>query len=123
MELSKKYSYSQFAKDIDALAKELNQFKPFIKKIYGIPRGGLMVAVALSHKLDIPVEISKDKIDKGTLIVDEISDSGDTLEKLLEGKKYYRIATLWSTVETKMKPDFFCNLKKKAWIQFPWEIK
>lgn len=122
MERTKKYNWSQFSKDIEVLSAEILPFKSFIKNIYGVPRGGLVVAVALSHRLDIQIELNKDKIDKGTLVVDEISDSGETLEKLLSDKKYYRIATLWSTPETKMKPDFYCNTKKKQWITFPWEI-
>ena len=46
--------------------------------IYGIPRGGLCLAVALSHKLNI--ELLKEPRNN-ILIVDDIYDSGETLHR------------------------------------------
>ena len=54
------------------------------KNIYGLQRGGLIPAVMLSHQLGIPM--AKGDIGPDTLIVDDICDSGETLDKLI--KKY-----------------------------------
>ena len=52
--------------------------------VSGIPRGGLIPSVMLSHRLDIP--LVKGDIGPDTLVIDDICDSGETLDKLV--KKY-----------------------------------
>ena len=47
--------------------------------VYGFPRGGLCLAVALSHSLGLPL---LDKPKNNSLIVDDIYDTGYTLEKI-----------------------------------------
>ena len=47
--------------------------------VYGIPRGGLCLAVALSHSLGLPL---LDKPKNNSLIVDDVYDTGCTLEKI-----------------------------------------
>ena len=49
------------------------------KGVYGIPRGGLILAVMLSHKLDLPLIMSKDELDENSIIIDDIADTGKTL--------------------------------------------
>ena len=59
--------------DMSDLIKELTQkiiFEvPLADSIYGIPRGGLIPAVMLSHKLNLPMV---ETIGKNTLIIDEV---------------------------------------------------
>ena len=57
------------------------------KNIYGVPRGGLIPAVILSHKLNIP--LVKGDIGPDTLVIDDICDSGETLDKLVKNIKLY----------------------------------
>ena len=79
----------------DNLIDEMNRlnFKP--TGVYGIPRGGLILATLLSYKLDIPLLLNASK---GCLIVDDIADSGRTLLHYTENdtqfNKYF-IATIW----------------------------
>ena len=47
--------------------------------VYGFPRGGLCLAVALSHSLGLHL---LDKPKNNSLIVDDIYDTGYTLEKI-----------------------------------------
>ena len=47
--------------------------------VYGFPRGGLCLAVALSHSLELPL---LDEPKNNSLIVDDIYDTGYTLEKI-----------------------------------------
>jgi hypoxanthine phosphoribosyltransferase len=99
------------------LAEQIKNSGKIFKAVYGIPRGGLPLAVYLSHNLGLPlVNIPS----LGVLIVDDISDNGDTLFCF---KNKYKIACLYSTSWTKVTPDFCLRTKKSPydWIIFPWE--
>ena len=73
--------------EINALVFRLRFKIGFFKNIYGLPRGGLIPAVMLSHQLGIPM--AKGDIGPDTLIVDDICDSGETLDKLVKNTKHY----------------------------------
>jgi len=52
--------------------------------VMGIPRGGLVAAVMLSHRLSIPlVPFRKDLVNPDVLLVDDICDTGGTLSKIV----------------------------------------
>ena len=51
--------------------------------VYGIPRGGTVLAVMLSHKLDIPF-ITDLKDGDDYIIIDDIVDTGETLKRYKE---------------------------------------
>ena len=61
------FSWSEFDKSVEQIANKC-EFLEF-SGIYGVPRGGLCLAVALSHKLKINL-LSKPI--KNSLIVDDI---------------------------------------------------
>lgn len=107
--------WEDFGLLIDQLAKKI---KGKFDGIYGIPRGGLMIAVPLSHKLKLPLLLYPTK---NSLVVDDISDTGKTLKRY----EYKKIACLFSTDWTETKPDWYTSVKlsKKDWIVFPWENK
>ena len=88
------------------------------KNIYGIPRGGLIVAVMLSHILDIPVITDEQNITEETLIVDDIADTGKTLSKY----KDLKIATIYYHKNSIIQPDFWRYIKSN-WVVFPWETE
>ena len=84
--------------------------------VYGFPRGGLCIAVALSHSLRIPL-LDEPKIN--SLIVDDIYDTGQTLEKIkhIKGSETH----VWIS---KKKPTWWNSykyIKDNEWIIFPWE--
>lgn len=116
-----KYTWSLFEKDCEKIATWARVRK--FKNIYGIPRGGLILAVKLSHLLNLPIVLDKKDINKKTLIVDDIIDGGDTIERLFSflgrGKKI-TIASIFYNHSSKIKPDFFVREKIK-WVIFPWE--
>lgn len=98
-----------------------------IKSIYGIPRGGLVPAVALSNALNIPLCNIPDP--ENTLVVDEICDSGKTLEPYV--KQGYMTATLYDVADAAVHPTFavihavadpYKGSSHRRWINFPWEI-
>ena len=71
--------------DIDGRVNDLCQRikHESFETVYGIPRGGLIVTVLVSHKLGIPLITSlRDMYGKKFLVVDDIMNTGLTLEKL-----------------------------------------
>lgn len=84
--------------------------------IYGIPRGGLVLAVMISHLLDIPLLQAPCK---DCIVVDDIADTGITLQHYKE--KGYFITTMFYHKQSKVVPDFWKYEKKDCWIAFPWE--
>lgn len=84
--------------------------------IYGVPRGGLVLAVALSHKLRVPL---LDYPSRNGLWVDDIVDTGRTLYSAPESIAY--IAWINNLKDN-------CNLNlisaqsnADGWVVFPWE--
>ena len=98
------------------------------KNIYGLPRGGLIPAVMLSHRLNIP--LVKGDISPDTLIVDDICDSGETLDKFV--KKHQTLYSFPFNLKTAVlhyKPHTSCfkptfhskKWNKDIWLVYPWE--
>ena len=108
------FTWSEFDKSVEKIAYKC-RFKEF-SGIYGVPRGGLCLAVALSHKLKIEL-ISKPI--KNSLIVDDVFETGLTLTtfKDIEGAMFF-------VLFSKIKPTWWNTVyisKKNQWIVFPWE--
>ena len=108
------FTWSEFDKSVDYIANKC-KFLEF-SGIYGVPRGGLCLAVALSHKLKI--NLISEPIKK-SLIVDDIYETGYTLNtfKDIEGAMFFVLfsksnPTWWNTV---------FKSEKGEWIVFPWE--
>ena len=113
-------SWEQFDEACYKLAKKLEHSK--FQNIYGIPRGGLVVAVRLSHLLDIPLITDIKDSTSFTLIVDDISDTGKTLEPYRSEDCLLCIATLYYHKQSTIVPDIWILEKKDRWILFPWEV-
>ena len=80
------FTWGEFDKSVEQIAKKC-MFKEF-SGIYGVPRGGLCLAVALSHKLKI--ELISEPL-KNSLIVDDVYETGLTLRtfKDIEGAMFF----------------------------------
>ena len=108
------FTWSEFDKSVEHIANKC-KFLNF-SGIYGVPRGGLCLAVALSHKLKINL-ISKPI--KNSLIVDDVYETGITLNtfKDIEGAMFF-------VLFSKIKPTWWNTVNispKNEWIVFPWE--
>lgn len=105
-------------KDVDDYVDEvvIHYASKELTGVYGVPRGGVILAVMLSHALNIPFLSAPCE---GCLVVDEISDTGSTLLHYREKK--YQITTMFCNPETKVIPDFYKKLKHDEWVVFPWE--
>ena len=140
------YSYDMFK--IDAL--ELSFLcKDFTSDaILGIARGGLTLSHFMSQALSqrnvftlntisYDGRIQKDNVEvfnipslekfRKVLIVDDIIDSGKTIEKVMTLLKNsypnieFKVASLFYKEDALVKPDFTIN-KADKWIDFFWEV-
>ena len=91
--------------------------------VYGLPRGGLVIAVMLSNRLNIPMLLAPCE---GCVIVDDIADSGKSLIHYTindtQFNRYY-IATLYVDDRSIVKPNYSKYKKDGKWLVFPWESK
>ena len=128
---------------IDDLVKEIGSrvsaYKP--THIVGIARGGLVPAVMLSHRLNLPMETLgvsfrdnkathhtkfKPIKDARYLIVDDINDSGTTFKVVTDIFKNRRLQHRTAALINKEKSDFDVDFYGEMfyhddWINFPWE--
>lgn len=91
--------------------------------VYGPARGGLPLAVWVSHRAGLPLLAAPAK---GCLIVDDIADTGETLAKYAglsghAGAERHFIATVFYKRTCSFEPDLWLFEKGAEWIVFPWE--
>jgi hypoxanthine phosphoribosyltransferase len=95
--------------------------------VYGPKRGGLPIAVHMSHHLDLKYldkgllhELNKDELER-VLFVDDIADTGKTLKDIGIWLGFKPItAVLFVKDRSVITPDYWvetCN----DWVTFPWE--
>ena len=142
-------SWDRFAQLLETLISRLldvHAAEPF-DRVVGISRGGLPLAVPISHRLRVPltpVEIKSYKDDRSqgevqcetplevlqrckgrVLIVDDLADSGRTSDFLLRELPRitgaaFTLATLYWKRTSTVRPDYFVE-EATCWIVFPWE--
>lgn len=107
--------------------KELD-FQP--RAVTGIPRGGLIPAVMLSHQLDIPFIARIPKESMEILVVDDIIFTGHSMHNFLENVPYspftkFRTASIHYHRSASFVPDIFHHelLKDDIWVQYPFETE
>ena len=94
--------------------------------VTGVPRGGLVPAVMLSHYMNKKFKPYNEALEmtniarQKVLVVDDISDSGETL---LKAETFgFQTATLTVRHSTIFYPDFYCDkIEDDSWLVFPWE--
>ncbi|MGM0623251.1 MAG: phosphoribosyltransferase [Campylobacterota bacterium] len=140
------YGYDEFKNDVKELEKKVASFGA--DTFVAVARGGLTLGHFLAHNLDtrrlytinsIHYEKEKklDSFDifnipnlkdaKKVLLLDDIVDSGETMEELLQvlGAKYpgieFKLATIFYKPAAKVQPDFALK-QAYEWIDFFWEV-
>jgi len=99
---------------VDVLAEKIKHNYPNIDSVTGLARGGLIPAVLLSHKLDIPWTLA---VHKNTLVVDDINDTGHTLSKspgVYTAVLHHKPTSIFS-------PSVYAEEVGTEWIVYPWE--
>jgi hypoxanthine phosphoribosyltransferase len=107
-------SWPDFDQAVERIAQLVGDRR--LNGIHGIPRGGLVLAVALSHRLELPL-LQEPK--PGCLVVDDVFETGSTLapHRQLAGAELVvwisKVQPLWWRA-VEVRPS-------REWIVFPWE--
>jgi|TARA_R110001583_G_scaffold40754_3_gene130051 hypoxanthine phosphoribosyltransferase len=133
------------------IAKKFKKDK--ITHVIGLARGGLIPATIISYELEVPLlsyaissynhttKTDKFKInqfihfndlkspkegDPHVLVVDDICDTGDTMDYIQKKISSAGIKAKYTTLFTKKKHRKFLDqygvvISKNTWIEFPWE--
>tara|TARA_R110000824_G_scaffold97854_1_gene233596 strand:+ start:142 stop:564 length:423 start_codon:yes stop_codon:yes gene_type:complete len=125
MEKNKVYlSWKWVDEQINTIGDKLEGLN--LEFVAGIPRGGLIPAVMMSHAFGIKyISYSSAKmlpgdLRKKTLVVDDISDTGVTIAEA--DKLKFITATLCLRIGTKTVPYFSGeHINDDRWLVFPWE--
>lgn len=126
------FKYEEFLESLEIIQNQIKDQDLIFDKIIGLNRGGNVLATYLSHRLRIPCYISNlDEKEiflssnENILIVDEISDTGDTLLEMISNLKdiTFKVATIHYRYSTKYIPDFYYQrINNDDWIIYPWEL-
>lgn len=122
---------------IHRLVEQIQQSKHNIECILALGRGGFVPGTQLSHELGIPLEPLMWQTRDGkarhpftpttrTLIVDDINDSGQTLNGVTSAFQFphgYLTAVLINKTSSSFKEvDFYAEVgDDNVWYAFPWE--
>ncbi|MCK9281411.1 MAG: phosphoribosyltransferase domain-containing protein [Melioribacteraceae bacterium] len=137
--ISKKYSitkrfvsYSKYSMILSELVENIKNSKKKFDYVCGLTRGGLPIAVHLSHNLKCKFITQSELCETviagySVLIVDDIADTGKSFEGIKVflkerslNKEYF--ASLFYKQRSSVKPDYYNNLiPDNEWIVFPWE--
>ena len=107
-------SWDDINTSVKVLCEKIITEYPNIDSVMGLPRGGLIPAVLISHQLDLPFVLHPGK---NTLVVDDINDTGETLSKAPGA--YW--AVLHHKPTSKFTPNFYAKEVGDEWIVYPWE--
>lgn len=117
----KKIDWNKLEEYVQTIADKITKDGKPVAGVYGLPRGGLVPAVVLSHKLSVPLLLAPCE---NCVVVDDIADTGVTLQHFAE--KGYRIAVIWYKTCSKVVPNYYAVKSTRKtfegdWIVFPWE--
>lgn len=139
------YTWAQYDKDIEIIVNTIRTNEIQLAGIICIYRGSLPIGTSLSNILNVPLSIikfqSRDGNDKDPyfildernedgvyLIVDDIIDSGLTINRILDlldienHQREYMVASIFGNFEkTKQVKKVICLRDKPGWVVFPWE--
>jgi len=143
--MKKIYNYEEFREDVKVLSKEIKKYDPDC--LVAIARGGLTLSHFLGESLNIRGVYTinsihyegEKKLDtfeiknipdlsshKKIVLVDDISDSGETLKEILTILKTeypnieIKTATIFYKKDSLVIPDFKLKIANQ-WIVFFWE--
>lgn len=105
----------------EAIAWMAAMTHPDCRRIYAVPRGGLPIGVALSHRLGLPLLLAMPRFPLGTLVVDDIADSGRTLAGLRRWIKPLQVMTWVRRYSAPAVCQSLMEVDDDRWVLFPWE--
>lgn len=108
-------SWAAFDAAADAMAAMVRELAPAARAIRGIPRGGLPLAVALSHRTGLPLAGPED-VD-GIVVVDDVVQTGQTFKECAAADLFL----CWISKNPDVPVLSVIRLPATAWVVFPWE--
>ena len=140
-------SFDNIKQAVNHIVEKMNEdgYRP--DRIVALARGGAILGVMLSHRMNIPVTIvaysskagagdnrNHDNVlppltNKKLLIVDDLVDSGKSMEEVvahysgLIPDNNFRVATIYAKEKSVVEPDYYWHwlAKDAPFIHFPWE--
>lgn len=140
------YSYEEFKKDTQKLVNSCREYEPDI--LLAVARGGLTLSHLMAQAMNMrnlyalnsihyEGELKLDTFNifnipdvshaKRVLVVDDIVDSGETMEEILRVLKEkfpnveFKLATIFYKKSAVLQPDYTVR-EAKEWIDFFWEV-
>ena len=105
--------------------------KDLTVSLYGIPRGGLVPAVMVSHQLrkkgysvKFITDPSEVKNNRATYILDEICDTGRTFKAFKTLHSVVNTVCMYRRASSSFTPTFSANVvDDDSWLEFCWETE
>ncbi len=151
----KKLNWNNFSRLIDNIEKQIKHDKKEYNWVISVNRGGLIAGVELSHRLNAKHGVFSVQSYSGTekkklikdlyismigefkstdkiLVVDDIADSGESLQVVVnqikkidpDTRNNIDTATLHYNNKSVIKPNYYASeVNGKIWIVYPWEKK
>ncbi len=136
--------WDEFHQDVKSLCDKIRQSGKY-NKIVAVSRGGLVPAGIIAYELNIrnmaviniatyigAEHLKLDEVDmpeyvgavdEKTLIVDDLSDSGQTLQVLRRQFPKGRYVTVYAKPKGLDEVDLFARAMPEKWIVFPWDVE
>jgi hypoxanthine phosphoribosyltransferase len=110
-------TWAEFDEAVRAIAPHVDRSADWL---YGVPRGGLALAVALSHTTGIPLIMEPRR---EMVLIDDIADSGATIRYFLDqGWRPRQVMTWFRRVGCPVETAFSVrDVEAGLWVVFPWE--
>lgn len=113
-------SWERYGLYVRMLRKKIAEQNKKYKFLYGIPRGGTLLALMLSYQTGIPVIFDTKGVPKEDIcIIDDIVDSGKTLKYYIEDG--YDTITMFKHKDCEFEVTAYLSLSD-MWINFPYEV-
>ena len=100
---------------VEKLCKKIFMSTLPINSVHGLRRGGYIPAVMISHQLNLPYS---EAVHRDTLIIDDICDSGKTLEN---APGLYNAVLHYKPHTSSVVPTLWASEVGDEWIVYPWE--
>ena len=110
--------------DINKLLDSIHEkCKGKIDYVYGIPRGGTILAIMYSHRFGIEYMHQISNHYPRLLVIDDIADSGKTFKDLEKDFSIPKYAALHYKNTSVFKPEFYAQEISEdfGWVVYPWE--